>query len=583
MTRYHVTLGGQGLMLDLRSYRRRPAGAFAAKQAQGDRSYGDQLVEQVLALSDWSGGEGQLEYGDRTRFRSGVGLDGAASVGALQVGPDLASTAPPAASGYDVLVPYRGKLYVGSSDGKTYALTPPGTWALSRDHAKAGGVTAYAIYRGSLFAANGTDGVVDSFDGTSWTAGVFTAAPSGGIRALCVRDPALPRLYVASADAAGCQLKAWNGAALSGLLYTLQEPDCPVMLEYAARLWAFGADAASRRGGIYSYDDSAWRRVLDLPDNYPTCGAVWNGLIYLGMAAGGEVWSWDGGGAPRVVAKGLGASGDELRGMTAWQGALWVSTRGGAEVRLKRFDGTAWSTPIAGSAVDDAANTVRGLAGLGGDLYAGGRRAGAAPLAKATVGTFATAARQLETSLFSAGLPSVSKVFRAVELTCAPLTGGQSMQVEYRLEDSGAWTSLGALGTVGATSASFAFSGTVVGKLVGLRVTLIATAGASPRLYDLLLRYVLRPDTRRRWEFAALLEGTPELPLVTLDGADEPKSGAELSARLWALLEQDGTLPFVDLDGATRDVWLQELREEPAERSQRLGLSFRATCVLVEA
>jgi hypothetical protein len=583
MTRYHVTLGGQGLMLDLRSYRRRPAGVFAAKQAQGDRSYGDQLVEQVLALSDWSGGEGQLVYGDRARFRSGVGLDGTASVGALQVGPDLAATGPPAANGYDVLFPYKGKLYAGTSGGKTYELTPPVTWALSRDHAKAGGVTAYAVFRGALFAANGTDGAVDSFDGTSWTAGVFTASPSSGIRALCVRDPAVPRLYAASADAGGCQMRAWNSASLSGALYTLQEPDCLVLLEYDARLWAFGADAASRRGGIYSYDETAWRRVLDLPDNYPTCGAVWNGVVYLGMAAGGEVWSWDGSGAPKVVATGLTAGGDELRGMAAWQGALWVATRSGTEIRLKRYDGDAWSTPIAGSGVDNASSAVRGMASLGGELYVGGRKSAAAPVAKAAVGSYATAPRQLETSLFSADLPGLTKVFRAVELTCAPLASGQSIQVEYRLEDGGGWTSLGTLNAVGATSAAFAFAGTVGGKLIGLRLTLTATAGATPRLYDLLLRYVLRPPTKRRWEFAALLEGTPELPLVTLDGSSEPKSGEELSAHLWALLGRDGTLAFVDLDDTAYDVWLQELREEPAERSRRLGISYRATCVLIEA
>lgn len=582
MSVYHVTLGGQGLVVDLQSYKRRPAALYAPKQAIGDRQYADQLVEQVLSLTDWSGGEGQLEYGDRTRFRSGVGLDGASSVGVLQVGPDLASTGPPAGNGYDVLFPYKGKLYAGTGDGKTYELTPPGTWALSRDRGKAGGVTAYAAYRGALVAANGTDGVVDSFDGASWTAGLFTDA-DGPIRALCVRDPAVPRLYVAASVATGCQVRAWNGATLSGLLYTLQEPDCLVLLEYGQKLWAFGADGASRRGGIYSYDDASWRRVLDLADNYPTVGVVWNGLIYLGMAAGGEVWSWDGSGAPKVVRAGLTASGDELRGLAAWQGALWCATRSASEARLRRFDGVSWSTPVVGGVVDAASNTVRGLASLNGELYSGGRRAGAAPVAKAAVGTYGTVGRQLETSLWSAGLPSVGKVFLAVELACAPLAAGQSIQVEYRLEDSGAWTSLGVLGVVGATAGSFGFAGTVGGKLIGLRLTLTAAAGATPRLYELALRYVLQPAVKRRWEFAALLEGTAELPLVRLDGTTDPKSGPELSAGLWGLLRQDGTLSFVDLDGASYSVWFEELREEVADRSQRLGLSYRGTCVLVEA
>ena len=53
---YHVTLNGQGYLCDLSAYVRRRHQPFAAKQASGNRSYGDLVHDQGLQVSDWSGG-----------------------------------------------------------------------------------------------------------------------------------------------------------------------------------------------------------------------------------------------------------------------------------------------------------------------------------------------------------------------------------------------------------------------------------------------------------------------------------------------------------------------------------------------
>ena len=59
MVQYHVTLNSQGYVLDLDRYARRIRDPFVPRQGQGSVAVGDlRGPEQVLVISDWSGGEG---------------------------------------------------------------------------------------------------------------------------------------------------------------------------------------------------------------------------------------------------------------------------------------------------------------------------------------------------------------------------------------------------------------------------------------------------------------------------------------------------------------------------------------------
>jgi hypothetical protein len=314
-----------------------------------------------------------------------------------------------------------------------------------------------------------------------------------------------------------------------------------------------------------------------------TAAAVFDGLVYLGMGLRGELWTWDGS-ALEVVAKGLTADGDELRGLAVWRGALWVSARNGSELRLKRFDGSSWSEPAGGTAIDASAGSGRGLAVLSNKLYAAGRKGSStAPVVVADAAVFPTAARTLETSLFSAGLGADNKVWRSLTVNHATLVSGQSVRVDYQLEDTGSWFNLGTSSAVGATSAAFSFGAGVVGKLVALRLILTATASATPVVYQVLLRYALQPATKRRWTLEALYEGTAELPLITLDQAPSPQTGAQIEAAVWAQKAANGPISFVDLDGSSYSVWFVDHEVSVAERSQRRGSNLRGRLTLVEA
>ena len=208
-------------------------------------------------------------------------------------------------------------------------------------------------------------------------------------------------------------------------------------------------------------------------------------------------------------------------------------------VGLLRYDPTSgvWSRPVTGLTGSD----VRSLGVYADQLFVGTTQTGAARVYRVVPAQY-QATGQLETGLIDAGLSGITKLLRSVTVVTAALVSPQTILVEYRLEDTGAWVSLGTLSTMGATTATYAFAANTTARQVAFRVTLSGTAGAtsSPILYELTLRYVPRPAVTREWDLAVLLEGTAELPMLTLDSAPEPLTGAQLTAALWGGDAGDG-------------------------------------------
>ncbi len=594
---YHVTLGGQGYLIDLRSYRWRAHAPFAPKRAQGERTYGDLVHDQVYQVSDWGGGEGflQVDPAHPDRWRTGFGVDVFSEPGSLRLGPELVTVGTVAADEATVAQVYGGSLYVGFSNGAIYRWDGV-TWTLAFQIPSGDPVRSMAVFGGKLYVGLGTDGRVAELSGTSWTFPKLTVPGSLGIRAMATfyRQTA-QYLYLGSTGATNGSVYWWDGATVSAKQYDFEEPRPEVALVLGNRLYFFVADPASRRGAVYSVDDAGgggvYRAHVAIAEGHPTCGVVWDGVIYLGIGLEGRILAWDGARLARVQQPRSTMPGHELRGMAVWDGALWVGSADGAGgVGLLRYgvgtqgpqddSGVGWTRPVTGL----AGATPRAVAIYGGQVYALTAGAGSAAVYRAN-GTY-RAGGQLETGLFDARLPSVEKVLRSVTLNHAPLASGQSIQVQYQLEGVGAWSTLGTTSNTGATTATFGFPPPPpICKQVAFRLVLAGPAGAgsSPQVYDWTLRYALAPELKREWELSVLLEGTAELPLTRLDGTSEPLTGAELSGSLWALKGQPGLTAFVDVDGASRSVWFEELREELAELSQRKGYQTVGKLRLLEA
>ncbi|MCC6179476.1 MAG: hypothetical protein IT305_29555 [Chloroflexi bacterium] len=601
MAGYHVTLDGQGYVLDLRRYRKGVAETFARKQASGLRSYGDLVgPEEVWRLSDWRGGEG-FERDDAASgsgpggYRQGYGLDVASDGGGARLGngtvlENVGSYAANTVGGI-----YGGKVYFGADlplvrvwDGATVGnLAAEGFGLLAGETP-----ISFAVFMNRLYVGVANSGRVASYDGLTWTAAKFTlpAAPAGvGVLVTFYRQAAQYLYAVGNQGGTNFTTRVhwWDGASLSSGQYDFEEPYCYAAAVLGNRLWFFTADVGGGRGVIYSLDDAGdggnYRKHEVLSGNYFMSACTYGDAIYLGCGLDGAVYRWDG--ARLTLVRRLGGRstpyGAQVLGMAVWDGALWVSIQDGlGTVGLLRYDGVGWSRPVVGM----SGTSPRGLVAYGGELLALTQQTGSAGFHRVKKTPYRTSG-YLETGLFDAGVPSVLKAWRSVTLGHSALVSGQSVEVQYRLEDAGAWTSLGTSATVGATRAAYAFPAGTQGYVLGLRLLLGggAGAGASVVLRDVATRYALAPVVRREWELGVRLEGVAAVPLVTTDGSPESKTGSQLSAGLWAAKGSVQPVTYVDLDGASYSVWVADVREEVGEVSQRLGRQTLGLVRLVEA
>jgi hypothetical protein len=599
VTQYHVTLNSQGYVLDLERYQKRPRAPFVSKSAQGAVSFQDlRGPEQVLRLTDWSGGEGQVQHNAAapSLYRAGAGLDGFTNPGGVQLGPYAAQLAATSEDALGPMCAYGPHLYVGSSSGTVYRFDGV-TWTALTPWGGAP-TTCMEVYLNQLYAGNGANGNMVRWDGATLTAPATAAGPIYTMRTHYRQAAQYLYLGVAGTGVNGIgRIYYWDGGSISPGQYDTEEAYPTVSFVLGGRCYFCACDFSAQRWSLYSVDDATaggtWRVHDRVVGGAPIAAAVLNGMVYIGDQIAGRIWSWDGSRLQivRELAAVGAAYGGQLRGLAAWRGALWVGIQQSGGLGLLRYTPSvgsldssgrqaAWSRPVAGLTGSD----VAGLGVFSDQLVIGGSQGGAARAYSVRPAQF-QATGQLESGLIDAGLPGTSKLLRSVTIVTSAIVSPRTVQVEYRLEDAGGWTSLGTLSSAGATTATYSFAANTTCQQVAFRITLSGTAGASAStvLYELTLRYVPRPTVTREWELAVLLEGTADLPMVTLDGAAEPLTGAQLTAALWAAAGQADPVPFVDLDGTSYQVYLEDVHEEVGKLSQRRGYQRLGMVTLVEA
>jgi hypothetical protein len=592
MTQYHVTLDSQGYILDLVTYEKSVATPFAPQQRDGDPGYGDLAQASIWSQADWSGGVDTRDYDPARPTGYFVGTPLLATGGPAEPGVELSSAFAPASVTdlwrFDV---YNNRLYCIRGDG-TNVYESSNATAWSSVYAPAGPSAWRSIGRfdNLLLVGSSSNGEVHRYNGTAWASWGTVGGSPTGIHA--IREwwtSYASRLAYLGVTKSSGRASLYSASTAPTFTEIAETPyDRIEALEaWDGALW-IGAvsDTNGHRGALYRYTASSFALVQALDDNAPTSFAVFDNRLYAASATRGKVWQVTTAGLeevfqiPDVVGVGgISAYALDVRQLLVFNDRLYLSVVDANGLGVWCWDGIGWHNVAAGGAGQEP----RGIGALNGIVCLSNKSN-----AGARIHTLSTTAFQsgavLITQWFNAGLPSATKAAVRATVRHEALASGESITLEYEVDESGTWTSLVTSDTDGARAKTASFAAATTFTRIRFRVTwTMSAATASPQLQELVLEYDVVPTPKARWTFDVFLEGTAELPLITLDQAADPKSGAQLADTLWASKAKLYPLAFTDLDGEIKTVYLRDIREHVAPISQRQGLSTRARVTLVEA
>lgn len=579
---YHVIVGGVGLVLAQGGYERRLQQQYAAKLSTGQLSQADRIGDQTLLIDGWQGGEGTLRHNPAapSRYRAGSGIDIFTESGAVGLGPYMSAIGAVtslAVNEITCMCPAFGYLMIGTGTGKVYAWDGS-TLTLAYDTTKAGGIRSMVFWDGQFYVGTGSDGVVYRWTGASITttwASNFTVGPTSGgptvtgVYGLQPHNQAgtLNCYYAASQSGAGAltgQIANTGGTTVAADGFKMYDSNVSVLTTYQGKLMAVSYNSTDKHWSLYEGNNSAtitWRFLGRTEGGYVTCATVLDDVLYLGDAVQGRIWRYDGNDISlyHQLGSDINPYTPVIKGMATWRGGLWVgiADEDGTMALLRDNGSTDWSRPVTG-----LLGTSPGVLRVWDDkLHYATAASGAARVYK-TDGTF-IGSGNVESALIDANLAGTGILWRGVTINHTALAATQSVEVQYKQNDAGSWTSLGTSDTDGTTSATFDFPSVVDAGLLAFKLILTGTAGSSTplKVYNLSARYVPAPGAKREWTMTVRLEGDTRGSLTLADGTSETRTGEELSAELWALVEANSDVNLVDIDREEYTVRIAEYRE----------------------
>jgi len=141
--------------------------------------------------------------------------------------------------------------------------------------------------------------------------------------------------------------------------------------------------------------------------------------------------------------------------------------------------------------------------------------------------------------------PAIDKLWYSADVSFEALKTGESVNVQYSIDNGANWVSLGTASTVGDTSATFYFAENTKSRFIQRRTVLGSGGTTTPIVNDVTFRYKILPHEKQVWSLS--LRCSDKLQLK--DGkSPEPKYGEELRNLLRIARWKNRVVDFEDYD-----------------------------------
>lgn len=590
---YDVELDGQGYQLLQKegSYNRGKQPYSVDRYSTGDITYSNFDTYQYHAQTDWSAGWNDRYGLAENTFWDGQGLD-ISTVGELKNALQGIDITVVANSGYiSAIQEYKQSAFVGLSNGanssRIYSWNGSAGVNFSAVQTVArSAILDMAVYQGDLWTSIGqpqrTDATLLNFDGTTWSA----VSSQSGIYFSQIGDT----LYVAGAEGL---MRSFDGSTWTT---EFQQSGWEIhrMVSWRDKLWYLASLGHWKYWGqvksaLYSYDgvdrlliqefDDWCKPSIDVKDN-----KLW-------FTIGGILKSYDGENLvdemditsryPIKSALDIYSSSTDVydasdfgKGIQAIGNKLFVvnnsALTGSVDSQVLMNSGNGFS-PYYRNGEEITAlgtytiNTEKRLliGGLSGHLqYLASENDSSKPYAVATK----------EASIVDAELFTIDKLFKSAQIFFNEISAGQSIVFQYKIDnEEDDWSTLGTVGTydVGSTSIEFDFPPATTGKKLIYRLIIggsasqvdtvfTNTTAAQIRIQDVVIKYLLAPDTKKKWLVKVMLPNNLQLN----SGLREPSNGESLAASLETSMAKKEVLQYKDVDNQIYNVIINDVQIE---------------------
>ncbi|MEI6345989.1 MAG: immunoglobulin-like domain-containing protein [bacterium] len=229
-------------------------------------------------------------------------------------------------------VEYKGKLYVGTSDGNVYVYDGS-TWTFSYNNGS-GPVIGLVVYNGNLYAAFQNVGVI-SFNGSTW--GSALGSLPTYIYQMAVYNS---KLYVSIYDGGASQVKMYtfddtSWVELTNIPYyhSADQYGIRTLAVYNGKLYG-----GNGLGEVYAFDGSSWALLTDLGAFSITTFGTYKGKLFA--SGGGNVYSFDG----STWSSSLYSTGYQINSFVEYAGKLYIgAANGNPAIYMVSYDGNSFT------------------------------------------------------------------------------------------------------------------------------------------------------------------------------------------------------------------------------------------------